>query len=101
MASSYPIWVDVTACIYSGGKKSYGVKSTGEQTIYVGSSRKHSHEFLSTTVTKREASDEIGNPIIIFKYSVDGVVLKEAHFEDDNGKAGKYIKTISNLKKIK
>jgi hypothetical protein len=96
----YPIWVDVTSCIYNG-KKSYGVKTTGDSTIYVGSSSSNSNEFLRTCVTKRECTDAKGNPIFKFAFSVDGIVIKEAHYVNNKGKAGDYIKTISKLKKIK
>ncbi len=34
---SYPIWNDVTACIYKGAK-SYGVKERGEVEVRIGTS---------------------------------------------------------------
>ncbi len=96
----YPIWVDVTSCIYKSGK-SYGVRDTGDSTIYVGSSKNNSNEFLRTCVTRADGTDGKGNPIIKFRFSVDGIILKEAHYVDNNGRAGDHIKTISKLNKIK
>lgn len=93
--SSYPIWVDVTACIYNSGK-SYGVKNTGEQRILVGSSGKNSHLLADVIITKRKEGE-----FIIFRYSVDGVILKEMIFENKNGKAGKLLKTKSKLSRLK
>lgn len=53
MAHSYPIWIDVQACIYNS-TKSYGVKERGNQTYLVGTSTKNSHRFLKTTVEHRK-----------------------------------------------
>ena len=98
---SYPIWVDINSCSYKSPNKSYGVKETGEQNIYVGSSAQNSNEFINVRITKREGYDESGNSTITFRYSADGVVLKEAIFESKNGRATNHIKTISKLKKLK
>ena len=72
MSRSYPIWNNITACCYQSGK-SYGVKETGENNICVGSSPSNSHDFI----------------------------LKKMIFENNNGKAGDHIKTITKLNKIK
>jgi hypothetical protein len=82
---NYPIWVDVTSCIYQG-KKSYGIKETGEYKIKVGSSPQNSHLLADVIITKRLIDGEW-----VFKYSVDGIIIKEARFEDNNGKPGNII----------
>ena len=76
MASrSYPIWIDVQACIYQSSK-SYGAKDTNSQTIYVGTNKKNSHELARICTTRREIDGEI-----VFKFSVDGEVLKTMKFD--------------------
>tara|TARA_R110002020_G_scaffold50022_1_gene141891 strand:- start:265 stop:570 length:306 start_codon:yes stop_codon:yes gene_type:complete len=99
MSRSYPIWNNITACCYQSGK-SYGVKETGENNICVGSSLSNSHDFLKTIITKRLRfyKDEL---CVVFSYSVDDVILKKMIFENNNGKAGDHIKTITKLNKIK
>lgn len=96
MAHSYPIWVDVHACIYNSGK-SYGIKDTGTQKIKVGSSVKNSELLATVCITKRIDGDKM-----VFKYSVDDVILKEAHFELKKAKngytAGKLIEIFDYLK---
>lgn len=96
MAHSYPIWVDIHSCIYNSGK-SYGIKDTGTQKIYVGSSAKNSELLASICITKR-----IDNDKMVFKYSIDDVILKEVHFELKKTKngfvAGKLIEIINHLK---
>ena len=76
MASrSYPIWIDVNACIYKSSK-SYGARDTNEQTIYVGTSRSNSHEIANIKTTRREIDGQI-----VFKFSVDDEILKELRFD--------------------
>ena len=74
---SYPIWTDVEACIYKSSK-SFGAKDTSTQTINVGTSAKNSHEIATICTTRREVDDEI-----IFKFSVDGEVLKTLKFDNE------------------
>ena len=69
--ASYPIWNKVTACIYKG-QKSYGVKQTGDVSVYVGSSAKNSHHFLNHSTTMRERT----NGDREFRFYVDGVLIK-------------------------
>lgn len=69
--ASYPIWNKVTACIYKGAK-SYGVKNTGDVSVYVGSSARNSHHFLNHTTTMRERT----NGDREFRFYVDGVLIK-------------------------
>jgi len=75
MASrSYPIWTKVEACIYKSDK-SFGAKDTSTQTIMVGTSAKNSHEIAQICTTRREVDNQI-----IFKFSLDGEILKELKF---------------------
>ena len=76
MASrSYPIWTKVEACIYKSDK-SFGAKDTSSQEIFVGTSAKNSHKIAEICTTKREHDDEI-----VFKFSLDGEVLKTIRFD--------------------
>tara|TARA_R100001594_G_scaffold102211_1_gene136766 strand:+ start:262 stop:567 length:306 start_codon:yes stop_codon:yes gene_type:complete len=99
MSRSYPIWNKITACTYQSGK-SYGVKETGVNSILVGSSPNNSFEFLETIITKRLRfyKDEL---CVVFSFSVDDVIIKKMIFSNNNGKAGKFIKTITKLNKVK
>ena len=99
MSKAYPIWNEVKNCTYQGNK-SYGNKETGEVNIYVGSSAKNSEHFVKTLITKRTTFYK-GREVFVFKFSVDDVVLKIALFEKNKDVPGKFIKTISKIKKIK
>ena len=99
MSKAYPIWNEVKNCTYQGNK-SYGNKETGEVNIYVGSSAKNSEHFVKTIITKRTTFYK-GREVFVFKFSVDDVVLKIALFEKNKDVPGKFIKTISKMKKIK
>ena len=96
---NYPIWNQVTNCKYQGDK-SYGNVDTGEVNTYVGSSSKNSQHFVKTLITKRTTFYK-GREVFVFKFSVDDVVLKIALFENNRDIPGKFIKTISKMKKIK
>ena len=97
---TYPIWNKIKACIYNSNK-SYGVKDTGENEIYIGSSAKNSHLFLNSIITKRTENTKYGK-CIVFKYSVDNVVIKKAYFDiNAKGNANELIKTESKLNRIK
>lgn len=65
MSYSYPIWNDVTSCIYNSSK-SYGARDTGEVTVRIGTSSKNS-EFLCTHVTTRRIEGEN----TVFTFGVD------------------------------
>ena len=100
MSKAYPIWNKVTNCTYQGDK-SYGNKETGEVNIYVGSSAKNSEHFVRTLVTKRDGTWK-GKQVVVFKFSVDDVVLKYMIFEmKKDGTAGKLLKKTTKLKSIK
>jgi hypothetical protein len=97
---SYPIWNNVTACIYGSGK-SFGAKDTSEMEVLVGSSPKNSHTHCKIVTTKREMNHEKYGDVVIFKTSVDDVILKETIFKNNKGKAGEYITQRTKLKSIK
>lgn len=69
---SYPIWIDVQACIYKGSK-SYGARDTNNQNIYIGTGAKNSHHLANVCTTRKELS----NGDISFRLYVDNVVVKE------------------------
>ena len=83
MAKSYPIWNDVTACIYSANK-SYGARNTSANTVFVGSSRTYSEELATVVTTRRSVGD-----YDIFRLSVDGKIIKTKYF---NRKTKKFYK---------
>lgn len=96
MADQYPIWVEVRSCAYNSGK-SYGIKEDGVQQIHVGSSVKNSHLFGTVRITK-----SVREETIHFRYSLDGIILKEMIFEKtEKGLAGKLLKERTKLKSIK
>lgn len=76
MAQSYPIWHEVQACHYKG-RKSYGGKRNSGETIYVGTSARNSHLHCKILTTKREYNHPKYGECLVFKTSIDGVVLKE------------------------
>lgn len=66
---SYPIWHDVTACIYKGGEngaKSYGARDTSECRVKVGTSKKNSELLVTHVTTRREVGE-----FVVFKFGVD------------------------------
>jgi hypothetical protein len=66
MSRAYPIWNDVSACIYKSGK-SYGARDTSEATVYVGTSKNNS-EFLAKTITTRRS---FGQHHTVFRFGID------------------------------
>ena len=70
---SYPVWNEVTACIYKGSK-SYGVKETGEVQVYVGTSASNSHAFVKHCTTHRVLDDGSRE----YRFYVDGKSIKRA-----------------------
>ncbi len=71
--AAYPIWNDVTACIYKSSK-SYGVRDTGEVNVKIGTSSSNSHDFVSHSVTHRK----FDNGDREYRFYVDGKVIKTA-----------------------
>jgi len=100
MAYAYPIWHNVQACHYKTDK-SFGGRDTSVDNIVVGSSISNSHDFVDTVTTRRFHTHEKYGKVCVFKFSVDGVILKEMIFKDNNGRAGELLKTNSKLNRIK
>ena len=73
MSRSYPIWNDVTACIYQSSK-SYGVKNDGMVNVKIGTSASNSHAFLDHRTTHKT----LENGDQEFRFFVDGVLIKRA-----------------------
>jgi hypothetical protein len=98
--SKYPIWNNVTACIYKSSK-SFGVKDTGEVEVLIGSSVKNSHPFLTTLITQKNKETKFGY-CKVFTYSIDDVIIKKAYFNlDAKGNANELLKIETKLNKIK
>lgn len=74
---NYPIWNNVTACIYKGCK-SYGVRETGEVSVLIGSSKTNSFDFLTHKVTCREYNLYKAEPCLSFHFYVDDKLIKTA-----------------------
>ena len=70
---SYPIWNDVTACVYKGAK-SYGVKETGDVEVLIGTSASNSHTFLKHSTTHRQ----LDNGDREYRFYIDGEIIKRA-----------------------
>jgi len=62
---AYPIWNEVTACIYKGGK-SYGARDTSEVAVKVGTSKSNSELLVRHVTTRRELDG-----FAIFNFGVD------------------------------
>lgn len=86
--ANWPIWNKVTNCEYNSNK-SYGNKAVGSVEVLIGSSKSNSHLFVEHCVTRKldKETDEW-----VFKFSVDGNVVKEARFTNNDGRAGDLIK---------
>lgn len=74
---SYPIWNEVKSCAYNG-KKSYGVKQTGEVVVNVGTSASNSHVFVEHCVTHRQ----LDNGEREYRFYLDGICVKKAVLKD-------------------
>ncbi len=98
---SYPIWNEVEACNY-GSNKSWGSKDTMSLTQRIGSSASNSHKFVQIVTTKRPCTLKDGSAGIIFRFSADGVILKETIFSTNRrGNADELISSRTKLKRIK
>ncbi len=74
MASkSYPIWNNITACIYKASK-SYGVRERGEVEIRIGTSGSNSHHFLNHRTTHKV----LENGDREYRFYVDDVLVRRA-----------------------
>lgn len=92
MSRSYPIWNKVQACIYQSDK-SWGARGESNVEILIGSSAKNSHTFVTTRTVRKITDKEV-----IFKFYLDGIKVKEARFENVDGKASGHpeMETFSN-----
>lgn len=79
MSQSYPVWNQVTACIYKSNK-SYGVRKEGAVDIKIGTSGSNSFHFVSHKVTHRQHEDGSRT----YRFYVDGVLIKEATLTKQN-----------------
>ncbi|MFA7029628.1 MAG: hypothetical protein WC179_05095 [Candidatus Cloacimonadaceae bacterium] len=77
MGSSYPIWIDVEACIYKSSK-SYGAKNTNSERVLVGTSPKHSHYFYTRSTTRKEFNEYRGfKNVTVFRGYHNAIVVDE------------------------
>ena len=77
MSRAYPIWNDVTACIYNGSK-SYGVKDEGIVTVKVGTSKTYSYNFVMHRTTRKRINKDVSE----FRFYVNGKLLKRSQFNN-------------------
>ena len=75
MSRAYPIWNDVTACVYNGSK-SYGVKKDGIVNVKVGTSKAYSYDF----VQHRTSIREIDKHTLEYRFFVNGKLIKRSQF---------------------
>ena len=69
---SYPIWLDITSCIYKASK-SFGIQKHGIQNVKVGTSASYSWDFATIELTHEEQAD--GSRVYTLK--IDGKTLKK------------------------
>lgn len=74
---SYPIWIEVEACIYKSSK-SYGAMDVNVERVLVGTSAKYSN-LLYTRKTNRRVFDEYRGfkDVIVFRAYHNEVVVEE------------------------
>jgi len=97
MSYSYPIWHDVQACHYKSSKSYGGVSDSGE-TIYVGTSKKNSYKHCDIMTTKRKKEHSKYGFCMVFRTSVDNIILKETWVSI---KERRIVKVVDKLKRIK
>ena len=73
MSKSYPIWNNVTACIYKASK-SYGVRERGEVEIRIGTSGSNSYHFLNHRTTHKV----LENGDREYRFYVNDVLVRRA-----------------------
>ena len=79
MSQSYPIWNQVTACIYKSNR-SYGVRQEGAVDVKIGTSGSNSFHCLSHKVTHRKHADGSHT----YRFYLDGICVKEATLNTNN-----------------
>jgi hypothetical protein len=101
MAYPYPIWIDVTACIYNSSK-SYGAKNTNTQRILVGSGPKNSELHCEIITTKRFKEHPKYGSVIVFMTSINNKILNISVFENTKkNTAGKFLYKKDHTKRLK
>lgn len=93
---SYPIWVDVENCNYKTSK-SFGWRDTGSATYNIGSSSRNSSRFVDTRITRRRELQPDGTYLWLFRFSVDGIILKTSTWSDRDGRPHTELHTTSSL----
>ena len=73
MSRSYPIWNNITACIYASNK-SYGVRERGEVEVRVGTSGRNSYHFLNHRTTHKI----LDNGDREYRFYLDGECIRRA-----------------------
>ena len=73
MSKSYPIWNNVTACIYKASK-SYGVRERGEVEVRIGTSGSNSYHFLNRRTTHKV----LENGDREYRFYVNDVLVRRA-----------------------
>jgi len=72
--SSYPIWQEIENSNYKNKYLSHGVRGEERNIIKIGSSKKHSYNFLETEI--KYFTQENGTKVFLFY--IDGELVKEA-----------------------
>lgn len=80
MSRAYPIWNQVTACIYKSNR-SWGARQTSEVQVKVGSSASNSHDFVSHATTHKT----LDNGDREFRFYVDQVMIRRAILRKGSG----------------
>lgn len=100
----YPIYNEVTACIYNSDK-SWGAVNSCEVDVKVGSSKSNSNIFIKHRTTRsRQWSDKYDCYIYIFRFSVNEKVIAYQIYDEIKGKPANLLKEgnkINNLKDCK
>jgi len=88
---SYPIWNEVTACIYKNSK-SYGAKKVNKFTQFVGSSKNN-----CVTQCNFKTIKTISIETIIFTTFINDLPIIKTVFSSKDGKADKFISQTTYL----
>lgn len=101
MSQSYPIWNDVTACIYKSNR-SWGARDVSNVTVNVGSSASNSTVLCSHQTTRKKVfSKNLDQWFYVFKFYVNNVCLVAAIFYEEKGRPGKLYKHYDKTQSIK
>ena len=74
---SYPIWIDVTSCLYKSSK-SYGARDVNIEEVSVGTSSRYSYHMSQRKLTRRsfESYNEYTD-VTVFREHFNGICIKE------------------------